>query len=93
MKDEQVTKIDKFGRVLIPQKIRKAMGLEADTPLVVEVCNGELILRPSAEEPILVRKGSVLVVRAEALKGLSGLEKEIRTERLRRVAALSKLRE
>lgn len=57
--------IDKFGRVVIPKKIRERLGLKPGTTLRLDIerqSEGEqLSLRPLRAEEELRRKGSLLV--------------------------------
>lgn len=43
------TRIDKFGRVLIPKVIRKNLGLEAGETLQLEQSDKKIILKPKKE--------------------------------------------
>lgn len=43
------TRIDKFGRVLIPKAIRKNLGLEPGETLQLEQSDKEIILKPKKE--------------------------------------------
>jgi AbrB family looped-hinge helix DNA binding protein len=81
MRDE--TTVDRFGRVLIPKRVRKALELTAGTSLLIEVREGELALRPQLQEPTLVRKGGVLVAQGEALQQLDGFDKRVRGRSVR----------
>jgi len=38
-------KVDKFGRVLIPRKIRRTAGIEENTELEIEVKDEKIILK------------------------------------------------
>ncbi|ODS37338.1 hypothetical protein BEH94_07120 [Candidatus Altiarchaeales archaeon WOR_SM1_SCG] len=40
------TKIDTKGRVVIPQPIRKKLGIGKETPLLIEERNCEVLLKP-----------------------------------------------
>jgi len=42
----EVTDVDKYGRVLIPKKIRDSLGLEPNSSLVLTIRGDELILKP-----------------------------------------------
>lgn len=57
--------IDKYGRIVIPKPVRDALGLNAGTTLHLEMTDDaegrEISLRPEHEEPVLQRKGGVLV--------------------------------
>ena len=56
-----IVQIDKFGRVLLPLKIRRKLGIEPGSKLVIEVSEDEITLTPSAAEGKLVRERGVLV--------------------------------
>jgi AbrB family looped-hinge helix DNA binding protein len=84
MQDE--SKVDRFGRVLIPRRVREALELTAGTALALEVREGELALRPRPQEPTLVRKGRVLVAQVEAVQDPEGVSKKTRMRALRRRA-------
>ncbi|OGF55540.1 MAG: hypothetical protein A2Z21_02630 [Candidatus Fraserbacteria bacterium RBG_16_55_9] len=75
--------MDRFGRVLIPRRVREVLELTAGTSLSIEVREGELALRPQPRGPTLVRKGGVLVAQVEALQELDGFEKRARASMLR----------
>lgn len=76
------TTLDKFGRVLIPKKLRERLGLEPDDALELQLEDGKLILLPRHTPPPLRRKGRVLVVESEATCDLSQTLTRLREERL-----------
>jgi AbrB family looped-hinge helix DNA binding protein len=56
------TTIDKAGRVVIPKKIRDAVGLEPGMELDVRMCDGRVEIEPAAVPVNLVRRpGGMLV--------------------------------
>ena len=56
------TTIDKAGRVVIPKKIRDAVGLEPGMELDVRMCDGRVEIEPAAVPVKLVRRpGGMLV--------------------------------
>lgn len=57
---EQVT-IDRFGRIVIPKKARKQLGLSEGTKLQLEVVEGTVVLRPDVPTGRLVRERGILV--------------------------------
>lgn len=59
------TKIDKFGRVLIPKAMRQDFGLEPGSRLLIEEKDDGLSLRRAADEPELVLSGKVLVAKVQ----------------------------
>lgn len=76
--DMEVT-LDRFGRIVIPKRVREGLGLKAGTVLEIEEGDEELVLSVRREEPDLVREDGVLVYTGEAVGELekaedSGLE-------------------
>jgi AbrB family looped-hinge helix DNA binding protein len=55
----ETLKVDKFGRVLLPKKIRDALGINEGETLEATMSKGKLVLQ--AKKSALVRKGNVLV--------------------------------
>lgn len=56
-----VTRLDKFGRIVLPVKIRQRLGLQSGSELVVDVSDDSITLRPPTAEGKLVRERGVLV--------------------------------
>ena len=82
----QTTKIDQFGRVLIPKKIRGKLGLSPGTALKIVQRKDEIVLCPVPEMPALVQKGGVLVAQVEPCQDLTRIEMKLREKRLKRLA-------
>lgn len=76
------TTLDRFGRVLIPKKLRERLGLRPQDTLEVSVEDGKLTLQPLLTPPPLRRKGRVLVVESEAAGDLNQALGHLREERL-----------
>lgn len=76
------TSLDKFGRVLIPKKLRERLGLKPDDPLELQLEDGKLTLLPRRTPPPVRRKGRVLVVESEVTGDLSQTLTQLREERL-----------
>lgn len=77
----QIT-LDKFGRILIPKKLRERLGLKPDDVLEVQLEDGKLTLLPQRTPPPLRRKGRVLVVESGATADLGQALTRLREERL-----------
>lgn len=73
--------MDKFGRILIPKKLREALHLEPDEPLDLVIENGALRVSASRSEVRLERVGQILVAQTGALHETDTLD-SIRDERL-----------
>jgi len=76
------TTLDKFGRVLIPKKLRERLGLEPHDALELQLEEGRLTLLPRRTPPPLRRKGRVLVVESEAVGDLNQTLVHLQQERL-----------
>ncbi len=59
--------LDRFGRIVIPKKIREDFHLQVGSPIRIEEGEGEIILKPVEGEPNLVKKDGVLVFSGKAV--------------------------
>lgn len=55
------TTLDKFGRIVIPKKVRDAFNLKAGTQIRIEKNEQTIILKPIHDKPNLILKDGVLV--------------------------------
>ncbi|MCD6570474.1 MAG: AbrB/MazE/SpoVT family DNA-binding domain-containing protein [Deltaproteobacteria bacterium] len=55
------TALDKFGRIVIPKKIREHFNLEPGTQIRIEENGQTIVLKPVHGEPNLILKEGVLV--------------------------------
>ena len=58
--------LDRFGRIVIPKKIREDFHLHVGSSIRIEEGEGEIVLKPVEGEPSLVKKGGVLVYAGKA---------------------------
>ena len=61
--------MDKFGRILIPKKLREALHLQPDEPLDLVIENGALRVSATRSEVNLQRVGHILVAETQPLFG------------------------
>jgi AbrB family looped-hinge helix DNA binding protein len=59
--------VDRFGRVLIPKKLRDKLGIKEGQSLELDEESGRLWLEPTTPTSALVRKGSVLIFQGQLL--------------------------
>ncbi len=76
------TSLDRFGRIVIPKKIRDDFNLKAGTPIRVEESEVAIILKPIHGEPSLHVKDGVLVFMGTPLDDLSDALAKHREERM-----------
>ena len=77
------TTIDRFGRIVLPKKIRNNFNLEAGSQLQIEESGQGIILKPVHGEPNLQTKEGVLVYTGVPLDDLKDVVARHREERLR----------
>ena len=55
------TTVDKFGRIIIPKKIRDHLGLEPGTSVEIEEDKGRLVFTVAHEQPMLEYEDGILI--------------------------------
>jgi AbrB family looped-hinge helix DNA binding protein len=81
------TKIDKFGRIVIPKKLREEFGLTPGTQITVDPAEDRIELKPVEDHPRLVRnEDGILVFVGEADIDVNAA---LRDDRSRRIQKLS----
>lgn len=81
--------LDKFGRIVIPKRVREECGLAPGTVLEIEWGEGRIVLSPRADQPDMVREDGVLVFTGEAVGDLGGTVEAHRNRRSREVVTQS----
>jgi AbrB family looped-hinge helix DNA binding protein len=79
------TRLDRFGRIVIPQETRARLGLGPGVVLEIDDSADALVLRPTGEAPSVRRKNGVLVYTGE----VTGEVDPIRASREERMGRLS----
>lgn len=80
------TTLDKFGRIIIPKKVRNNFNLKAGTQFSIEESEQTIILKPIHDEPNLIVKDGVLVFSGTPTDNIGEALKKHREERARRLA-------
>ena len=79
------TSVDRFGRIVIPKKIREDFNLKAGSRLRIEEGEQEIILKPVQEESGLYVKEGVLVFTGTPLEDLGDAVGRHREERMKSI--------
>lgn len=80
--------LDKFGRVLIPKRVRDQLGLKPGTELRLETGERAISLIPAEDERLLDDEGGVLVFTGKLTGEAAGAVGQLRNERMRKLAGL-----
>jgi AbrB family looped-hinge helix DNA binding protein len=80
------TKIDNFGRIVIPKKIRDEFGISKSSEIEINTTeNDEIIIKPGTSKPFIKNKDGVLVVYSEPIGSLEDIIDRDREERIRKI--------
>ena len=78
--------LDRFGRIVIPKRVREDLGLRVGSVLEIEERNDQIVLSVRREKPDLVREDGVLVYTGEAVGDIERAVEVRRRSRVRDVA-------
>lgn len=76
------TKVDKFGRIVIPKEMRADLGILPGSVILIEGGAEEITIRPLPEEPLIYNKSGILVARNKMTGDIESHIKKLRSERI-----------
>ncbi len=80
------TKIDNFGRIVIPKKIRDEFGISKSSEIEINTTdNDEIIIKSRTSKPFIEKRDGVLVVCSEPIGSLENILEGDREERIRKI--------
>ncbi len=79
------TKIDSFGRVVIPKKIRQAMGIKSNTDVYLEALENGILISPGNLNPIVKDDNGIIVVCSEPLEEFTDFINQDRGDRIKKI--------
>ena len=82
------TTVDRFGRVVVPKRMRERLGLRAGSAIEIEEADGRVSLRPVEDSSPLNMKGGVLVFAGVAVGDIEAAIAADREERAHRLAGM-----
>ncbi len=83
------TRMDRFGRIVVPKEVRDRHGLVPGSQVEIEDSPETIVLRVLSDQPGLVEKEGILVFRGRASGDLDLAIRSQRNERLRKSGGLS----
>ncbi len=87
MHTQFTTHIDELGRVSLAPELLSALQLSPGTTLMLELKNGRIVLGPLPENPELIEKDGLLLVRPRITGNIAN---SVQQDRAERIAQLSK---
>lgn len=75
--------IDRFGRIVIPKKIRDDFNLKPGSQIHFEEAEKTIVLKPVSGEPTLIEKDGVLVFSGTSAGNIEKTISEHREERMK----------
>ncbi|HET55842.1 MAG TPA: AbrB/MazE/SpoVT family DNA-binding domain-containing protein [Ignavibacteria bacterium] len=80
-----ITIIDKFGRVIIPKRLREHLGINPQTPLNISEEGKRIVIELVKEKAPVVNRDGILVFTGKLDKKRSDLIKSDRNKRMRKL--------
>ena len=81
------TRLDKFGRVIIPKSIRQNLGLRPGEIMQLEEEGEKIILKPNSNEESLKLKDGILVFSGKIEGDITNIIKDERSKRIRHLSS------
>jgi AbrB family looped-hinge helix DNA binding protein len=78
------TKVDRFGRIVVPKEIRDRHGLLPGSEIEIEDFTESIVIHVLSDLPGLVEKQGILIFRGRATGDLDSAIRVHRNERLRK---------
>jgi AbrB family looped-hinge helix DNA binding protein len=78
------TTIDKFGRIIIPKKVRENFGLKPGTSVDIEEDKDRLVLTVAHEQPMLEYEDGILVYTGTLTGDVGETLSQVRENRIAR---------
>ena len=79
------TKIDRFGRIVIPKKVRNDFGLKNNTEVEIETTSNNIIVHPKSSNPFVMDNDGILVVCSEPMESFNDFLQKDREDRIKKV--------
>ena len=80
-----LTTLDKFGRVIIPKRLREHLGINLETKLNISEDDRRIVIEPIKEETPVVDREGILVFTGKLENRKDELVKTDRNKRMRKL--------
>lgn len=80
-----ITTLDKFGRVIIPKKLREHLGINTETTLNISEEDKKIVIELVKEKTPVVNRDGILIFTGKLDKKRSDLIKTDRNKRMRKL--------
>lgn len=80
-----LTTLDKFGRIIIPKKIRKHLGINLGTKLNISEDGDRIIIEPVNEKEPVIEKNGILVFTGKLERNVEDLVRKDRELRIKKL--------
>ena len=84
------TTLDRFGRVLVPKKVRTELGISPGDLLEIESREDGILIKPIHDEPHLVDKEGILVFSGVSIGDIANAVGKHREQRLDQISNTKK---
>ena len=79
--------LDKFGRVLIPKKVREHLGINTETSINIVDEGTRIIIEPISKQEPLVEKNGLLIYTGKIQGDIESVVKNNRSQRMQNLLA------
>jgi AbrB family transcriptional regulator, transcriptional pleiotropic regulator of transition state genes len=80
-----ITTLDKFGRIIIPKRLRKTLGIDNNTTLNISDDGKRIIIEKTKEEIPIIDKDGILIYTGKLEDKNFELTKSDRKKRMRKL--------
>lgn len=84
MKKRKIT-IDKFGRIVIPKKIRDDFGIQSGNNLIIKESPEGFFITPLKEKELITEEDGFLIINPSLDIDFENLIKDLRDERIKKI--------
>lgn len=81
-------KIDKFGRIIVPKKIRSKYGIDSKTEFLISDKPEGFLLTPLKKEPSIIEDDGLLIINGQL--GIDNLDEFIKKQREEKIVKVLK---